>query len=177
MSGTVRVVWSPSANQRLGLTHDWPMRGLLRENCLECLSVWGIWSKSGIGVGINMTWGANKKGGLAVFDQWEDWQWTHAVTSSYIFGMPVLKNKSGNFAGLRLQAFEVIICPAWCQDLLLQEISISSQPPAYCNTGCLKEERQEKRETVQQHNQLVKSLCKVFVFSFYPARNKIFYLI
>ena len=109
-----------------------------------------------------MSWGANKKGWLTVFDQWEDWLWTHAVTSSYIFGMPVLKNKRGNFAGLRLQAFEVIICPAWCQDLLLQEISISSQPPAYCNTGCLKEERQEKRETVQQHNQLVKSLCKVF---------------
>ena len=70
--------------------------------------MWGIWSKSGIGGGINMSGGANKRGVWASLTN-ERTGNGHAVTSSYIFGMPVLKNKSGNFAGLRLQAFEVII--------------------------------------------------------------------
>ena len=77
-------------------------------------------------------------------------QYGHALTSPYIFGMPVLKIKSGNFLGLKLQPFEVIIYT----QLGVKNYFCKKLAYLHClhhtdcsNTGCLK-------ETVHQHNQV-----------------------
>ena len=80
------------------------------------------------------------------------------LTSPYIFGMPVLKIKSGNFLGLRLQPFEVIIYTQlgvktyFCKKLAYLHCLHHTD---CSNTGCLK-------ETVHQHHNQV----EIFVSKF-----------